>query len=456
MRQFLAATVMAVSVLVAPVAQSETLTDAFISAYRHSNLLDQQAATLRAADEDVAQAVATLRPVIDYTVTSGYSRSQNTAGGRFVDGLRSQFELAASMVLFDFGRRDLRIEIAKETVLTTRDALLRIEQQVLFDAVSAFVDVQVRGQIVNLRQSNVRLVTQELRAAQDRFEVGEVTRTDVSIAEARLAAARAGLAAAEGDLMIAREAYRAAVGHYPKSLSTLPKSPRLPKSVEAARAVALKSNPAILQSQRGVTLSELSIELAKANFKPTLSGSASVSIADSGTEQQSLGLRLNQQLYSGGARASALRQAIAGRDRARADLSQAGVIVTESVGNAWAGLLVANAQVEAGDRQIRAAQTAFDGVREEASLGARTTLDVLNAEQELLDAKVTRIQAEAQRYLGVYQVLQAMGLLTVQHLGLGIPTYDPAQYYNAVKNAPVHSAQGKKLDRILEKLGKQP
>ena len=95
-------------------------------------------------------------------------------------------------------------------------------------------------------------------------------------------------------------------------------------------------------------------------------------------------------------------------------------------------------------------------MREEASLGARTTLDVLNAEQELLDAKVTRIQAEAQRYLGVYQVLQAMGLLTVQHLGLGIPTYDPAQYYNAVKNAPVHSAQGKKLDRILEKLGKQP
>jgi outer membrane protein len=224
--------------------------------------------------------------------------------------------------------------------------------------------------------------------------------------------------------------------------------------MEAARAVALKTNPAILQAQRGVTLAELTIELAKSNFKPTLSGNAALGSTDSGVERQSLGLRLNQQIYSGGAKASALRQAIAGRDGARADLSQAGVIISEAVGNAWAALLVSNAQVEAGNRQIRAAQTAFDGVREEASLGARTTLDVLNAEQELLDAKVTRIQAEAQRYLGVYGVLQAMGLLTVEHLGLGIPTYDPAQYYNAVKNAPVHSAQGKKLDRILEKLGK--
>ncbi|MDO8883248.1 TolC family protein, partial [Pseudotabrizicola sp.] len=160
----------------------------------------------------------------------------------------------------------------------------------------------------------------------------------------------------------------------------------------------------------------------------------------------------NQRVYSGGNQASLLRQSIAGRDGARADLAQAGVLIAEAVGNAWAGLAIANAQVQAGDRQIRASQTAFDGVREEASLGARTTLDVLNAEQELLDARVTRIQAEAQRYLGVYRVLQTMGLLSVEHLKLGIPTYDPAGYYNAVKNAPVHSAQGKKLDRILEKL----
>ena len=111
------------------------------------------------------------------------------------------------------------------------------------------------------------------------------------------------------------------------------------------------------------------------------------------------------------------------------------------------------ASIEASDRQIRAAQTAFDGVREEAQLGARTTLDVLDAEQELLDARNARLQAEAQRYVGVYQVLATMGLLTVDHLQLGIATYDPEAYLKAVEKAPAHSAQGKKLDRILEKIG---
>ncbi|MDP4033970.1 MAG: TolC family outer membrane protein [Pseudorhodobacter sp.] len=452
MRGFFAATAIAVSVLAAPVAQAETLTDAFIAAYRTSNLLDKQAATLRAADEDVAQAMSTLRPVVDFALASGYSRSQMTSGGPFADGVRTTFDLSASLTLLDFGRRALRIEIAKESVLATRELLRGVEQDVLFAAVDAYVTVQVNQQLLSLRESNVRLVTQELRAAQDRFEVGEITRTDVSIAEARLAAARAGLAAAEGNLMVAREAYKAATGAYPRNRARLPASPRLPASMEAARSVALKTHPTMLGAQRRVKINELGVELQKAGFKPTLSARAGVGIDDRGVESQSFGLSLNQRVYSGGNQASLLRQSIAARDGARADLGQAGVLIAEAVGNAWAGLTIANAQVQAGDRQIRAAQTAFDGVREEASLGARTTLDVLNAEQELLDARVTRIEAEAQRYLGVYRLLQTMGLLSVEHLKLGIPTYDPAGYYNAVKNAPVHSAQGKKLDRILEKL----
>ena len=212
MRTILGMTMAAAIVISAPMAQAETLTDAFIAAYRNSNLLDKQAAVLRAADEDVAQAVATLRPVVEYTLTSGWGRAQSTNNGPFFDAWASTFELSASMMVYDFGRRNLNITLLKETVLATREALRSVEQQVLYDAVSSYVDVQVKGQIVSLRQSNVRLVTQELRAAQDRFEVGEVTRTDVSIAEARLAAARAALAVAEGDLMIAREAYRAATG----------------------------------------------------------------------------------------------------------------------------------------------------------------------------------------------------------------------------------------------------
>jgi len=145
--------------------------------------------------------------------------------------------------------------------------------------------------------------------------------------------------------------------------------------------------------------------------------------------------------------------ALAQKEQARAILQQAGVIVVENVGRAWTTINVARASIEAGDLQIRAAQVAFDGVREEAALGARTTLDVLDAEQNLLDARAGRLLAEANLYIGIYQLLSSMGLLTADHLKLGIPTYDVTGYYNAVRNAPAHSPQGAKLDRILRSIG---
>ena len=392
--------------------------------------------------------------MINAALSSDYQRGQTTANGAFSDGISTTFNLSASLLLLDFGRRETRIAMAKETVLLTRETLTKVEQNVLLGAVAAYVDVMVKGQIIDLRNSNVRLVTQELRAAQDRFEVGEITKTDVSIAEARLAAAKAELSAAEGAMLIARESYKAATGQYPGHLTSLSRAPKLPASLEAARSVALKTHPDVKIAQRAVTIADLAVDLSKADFRPTVSATARASINDRGIESQSFGLSLNQELYSGGRKASVLRQSIAKNDGARADLSQAAVNVSEAVGTAWANLLVANATVEAGDRQIRASQTAFDGVREEARLGTRTTLEVLDAEQELLNAKVSRLQSEANRYIGVYNVLASMGLLTVQHLGLGVATYDPETYYNRVKTAPVHSAQGKKLDRILDKLGR--
>jgi outer membrane protein len=186
---------------------------------------------------------------------------------------------------------------------------------------------------------------------------------------------------------------------------------------------------------------------------PNVGAGVSLSTDQDGLATQSLGLTMNQTLYAGGRLSAVLRQAIAGKDRSRAALQQTAVGVIQNVGVAWANLAVSAASIQASDEQIRAAQTAFDGVREEADAGARTTLDVLDAEQELLDARNARLEAEAQRYVGVYRVLAAMGLLTVDHLQLGIPTYDPEAYFDAVKTAPSHSAQGKKLDRILEKIG---
>jgi len=141
------------------------------------------------------------------------------------------------------------------------------------------------------------------------------------------------------------------------------------------------------------------------------------------------------------------------RDAQRASLQQAGLVVAQNVGVAWSNVAVASSSITAGDERVRASRTAFDGVREEATLGARTTLDVLDAEQELLDAQFSLVSAQASRHVGTYQVLFTMGLLTVDHLRLGIPTYDAAAYYNAVKNAPATSPQGKKLDRILKSIG---
>ena len=433
-------------------AKAETLTDALIAAYLNSNLLDQNRAVLRAADEDVALAMSSLRPVISYTAQAGWSKV-DVSSAMTVEALSSSLTLSAQLTLLDFGRSRIGIEIARASVLATRQALIEVEQQVLLATVQAYVDVRLAQEVVALRNSNLRLITQELRASQDRFDVGEVTRTDVAIAQARLASSRSALASAEGRLMIAREAYKAATGAYPGQLAALPGTPKLPRTLEEAQDVARKTHPLVLQAQHQVTIADAQVELAKASMKPTLGMGASISRDSDQLDTQSLGLTLNQTIYAGGRLSALFRQAVAGKDRSRAGLQQTVVGILQNVGVSWANLAVSAASLEASDQQIRAAQTAFDGVREEAALGARTTLDVLNAEQELLDARNARLQAEAQRYVGVYQVLSAMGLLTVEHLQLGIATFDPEAYFEAVKTAPVTSAQGKKLDRILEKIG---
>lgn len=456
MRGFAWAVVFATAaVLLAPVARAETLADAMIAAYRNSALLDQNEAVLRAADEDVATAMSSLRPVLAYAATAGWKRAEidTLLGPDVAEGLEASVALSAELVLYDFGRSKLGIEIAKASVMATRQSLIQAEQEVLLAAVAAYVDVRYAQELVALRHSNFRLITQELRAAVARFEVGVTTKTDVAFAEARLAGSRASLAAAEGQLLVAREVYKSATGDYPGDLAPLPALPALPAGLEAAQEVARASHPLIRQSQHLLAIAELQVEMARAGMKPTLGASAGISIDQDSNQAASAGVTLSQTLYAGGRLASTLRKAIAGKDGARAGLHLTAVGVLESVGVAWANLAVATALIEASDQQIQAAQTAFDGVREQADAGVKTTLDVLDAEQELLDARNARLEAEAQRYVGTYQVLATLGLLTVEHLQLGIATYDPEAYYKAVEKAPSHSAQGKALDRILDKIG---
>jgi outer membrane protein len=445
----------AIALAVPAVTPAETLTDTLIAAYRNSNLLDQNRAVLRAADEDVAIAVSSLRPVVNFILQGGYGYNEVTSQDQLIvnEALSGNAQLAVEMLVYDFGRTQLAIEATRETVLATREALIGVEQGVLLAAVAAFVNVRLSEELVRLGENNVRVIGEELRAAQDRFEVGEITRTDVAQAESRLAQSRSNLVAAQGELAIAREAYRAATGAYPGRLTAPPPPPITAASLEAARRVAERTHPTIRQAQRQANAAELNVGRARAGMSPTIGLSATAEQDDAGLNTYTFGLQFNQTVYAGGRLAAVLRQAMAQRDQARAALLQSIVTVSENVGNAWARLDVARVRIEATQQQIDAAQVAFEGVREEATLGARTTLDVLNAEQDLLDARAERLRAEASRYIGVYDLLSAMGLLTVEHLKLGIPVYDPAAYYNAVRNAPAHSPQGRRLDRIMRSIG---
>jgi outer membrane protein len=219
-------------------------------------------------------------------------------------------------------------------------------------------------------------------------------------------------------------------------------------------AIAQHDQPALKQAQYQVKAAEYAVKRAKAQVRPTLSATAQYGVNSLSIAQLQGVLTLSQPIYAGGKISALYRQALAQEDQNKAGLLQAAVQVTQNVGNAWAQLAVARSSITAYDEQIRAAKTAYTGVQEEAKLGSRTTLDVLNAEQLLLDARASRVTAGTSEYVAVYQLLASMGLLTAKHLGLGVPSYDPTAYYNAVKSAPATSVQGRALDRVLKSMGK--
>jgi outer membrane protein len=434
-------------------AQSESLGDALRDTYHNSGLLDQNRALLRAADEDVAQSLAALRPVITWQAQAIYANTSASTAGGLPDSIDATISVYGSLLVHDGGASALATEAQKELVLQTRQGLVQVEQQVLFRTVSAYMEVRRASEFLGLRRSNVGVIDQELRAARDRFEVGEVTRTDVSLAEARLAAARSLLAAAEGSLAQAKEEYRATVGRAPGRLDVVNPA-NLQHDLEAARAFAVRNHPEVLGAQHGVSASELNIRRAEAALNPSLNLGGAVGLNDQGDATQRLSLTYGGTLYQGGQLQSIIRQAQARRDASRSNLLVVSQGVSQNVGNAYASLRVARASREASALQVRAARTAFRGVREEATLGARTTLDVLNAEQELLDAQANAISAQADEVIASYQVLGAMGLLTAQHLNLGVQSYDPAAFYNLVRDAPATiSQQGQALDRVLRSIG---
>ena len=435
--------------LAATVASAETIAQALADAYNNSGLLAQNRAVLRAADEGVAQANAALLPVINWSLDASSTASSQVPGSDFSGSV----SMSASLTIYDGGDNQLAIAQQKEVVLGTREALRDVEQQVLFRAVQAYMSVRSTAEFISLRQNNLRVLNQELRAARDRFDVGEVTRTDVALAEASVASARSLLTAAEGDARQAAAEFTAAVGRKPGNLEPVRPAPVTSGEAEAI-ALAQRNHPAVRQAQYAVSADELGIARARTAYVPQARVTAQVGMDFEGNTGRSVGVSVGGPIYNGGALPSVVRQAMARRDQSRAGLHLATVSVQQQVSNAFAALQVARASLQSTDEQVRAARVAFDGIREEATLGARTTLDVLNAEQNLLNARANVISAQEAEVNASYAVLQAMGLLTAEHLNLAVQQYDPSAYYNLVKDAPAAlSEQGQALDRVLRAIG---
>ncbi|MCW9042320.1 MAG: TolC family protein, partial [Pseudopelagicola sp.] len=317
----------ALSVLaIVPVqATAETLADALASAYEHSGLLMQNRALLRAADEDVAVSLSSLRPILGWSASiersfSTYATAATSGVTMSSTATEANIGLSASLLVYDGGTSKLAVEAAKETVLATRQQLISIEQQVLLGAVQAYMNVVRDAQIVELRRNNLRLVARELQAAKDRFEVGEVTRTDVALAEAQLAGGRANLAVAQGNLMASKEQYAASIGHQPGSLQTPRGLPQVPARIEETRAIAERGHPDLTAVQHAIQAAEYGVQRARAAMGPTvkLQGSYGVS-QDLGNDTYfsrggSVSLGVEQPIYRGGQLSALLRQAMANRD----------------------------------------------------------------------------------------------------------------------------------------------
>ena len=442
----------AASLAFAGAGQAESLKSALAKAYENSGVLAQNQALLNAADESVVAAAGALLPAVQASISQSYRKTEGVSD--ISDS--TSFSISARMPIYDFGRGQLGIDLAKEAVAGTRLQLASIEQSVLLSAIEAFMQYRQATELVRLRENNLKVIDQELRAANDRFEVGEITRTDVAMAEAAKAQSLSALAQARGDLERSTEAYMMAVGSKPNSPDAPVNLPSLPASASAAKAAAAKGHPDVLAAQSQVKQAEIRLAQAEANAMPSISLSGSLSRSDQTslnmTSSANLGVEATIPLYQGGQIDSGVRQATAQLSSAKSALRVAVLNSDLQVGSAYARLTVARANMQATEQQIAAAQIAFDGLREEAKLGARTTLDVLNAEQNLLDAKANRVIASTEVVNATYAVVAALGQLSAKGLGLQVDLFDPEAYAATVQTA-APSMRGLQLDKVLGKLG---
>jgi outer membrane protein len=421
-----------------------TLNGALAAAYQNNPQLNAQRAQVRVTDEQVPQALSGYRPQVSATADVGVQYTDSTTSQGVIRGERAPrgVGLTATQTLFNGFRTGNQTRAAEAQVFSAREALRVMEQQILLDAVTAYMNVLRDTAILDLQRRNVEVLEEQLRQTRDRFNVGEVTRTDVAQADSRLAAARSQALQAEANLSTSRAVYRRVIGVEPVNLSPGQPVDRLsPRTREAAVRRGETDNPAVTAAMYGIDVALLQVKIAEGALYPTLTlqGSVQQRYDTSPTTQQTFSASAVAQLtipiYQGGTAYSLIRQSKETLGQQRLTLEQQRDSVRASVVQAWGLLESSRAQIQAAQSQVSAAEIALNGVREEARVGQRTTLDVLNAQQELVNARVTLVTAQRDRVVNSYSLLSATGHLSPQVLGLPVQTYDPRIHYHQVRDA---------------------
>lgn len=420
---------------------AETLTDALAAAYQTNPTLHAQRAQLRATDEGVPQALSGWRPSLQAQGSAGRTKTDVSAAFS-VSGIVNprNFVLTLDQNVFAGGRTVNATDQAEATVQAGRETLLSVEQTTLLNAVQAYMNVIRDVSVVELNRNNVEVLKRQLEATTDRFRVGELTRTDTAQSEARLSQARTNLTSAEAQLTASRAFYERVVGQLPGTLERPDALGGLPATEEEAREIAARNNPTLLAARYAEEASRESISVAKGALLPSIDLQAQYQYArDPSTtarevEQSSILGVLTIPLYQTGAEYSAVREAKELNNQSRLQVVAALREVDEAVRNAWESLRASRSAITSTREQVNASSVALEGVRQESEVGARTTLDVLDAEQESLNARVTLVSAERDLAVAEYGLLAATGELTARNLELPVEYYDPAENYGEVRN----------------------
>jgi outer membrane protein len=432
-------------------AAADTLEGALALAYQNNPQLNSQRAATRATDEGVGIALSGYRPKIAATAQAGEQYLDSLAKSGGPGTIRSSgaigtagFGLTATQTLFNGFQNASRTRQAEAQVLAARETLRATEQAVLLTAATAYMNLLRDDAILGLQRSNVTVLEATLRQTRDRLLAGEVTRTDMAQAESSLAAGRSSLHAAQSSYITSKAAYVQVIGVAPGKLASASPVDRFsPPNLAGARARGAAANPAITTAMFNVDTAVEQVKIAESALYPTVSinggiqksyGSAT-SLNTLETLSGSVVGQISVPIYQGGAEYATIRQAKETLGQRRLDLDTARLSVQQNIAQSWGQLEAAKAQVDATTAQVTSAAIALDGVREEARVGQRTTLDVLNAQQALVSARTALVIAQHDRIVASYGVLTSVGSLSPQILGLRIESYDPTAHYHQVRDA---------------------